>query len=115
MLKNHLLKHAPWGVQVKIESETPAAWWKSDTKGPVFQAALTALEKGYSRKPVVVGAGGSIPFVQTITHALGNVPALLVGVGDPYTAAHSENESLLIGDWEKGCRSLIYLLAELTL
>ncbi len=115
LLKDHLLKHAPWGVQVKIESETPAPWWKSDTKGPVFQAALTALEKGYNRKPVVVGAGGSIPFVQTITDALGGVPALLVGVGDPYTAAHSENESLLIGDWEKGCRSLIHLFTELTL
>jgi len=115
LLKDHLLQHAPWGVQVKIESETPAPWWNSDTKGPVFQAALIALEKGYNRKPVVVGAGGSIPFVQTITHALGNVPALLVGVGDPYTAAHSENESLLISDWEKGCRSLIHLFAELTL
>lgn len=115
LLKNHLLRRAPWGVQVKIEPEVPAWWWKTDTERPVFQAALKALEKGYGKKPVVAGAGGSIPFVQTITHALGNAPALLVGVGDPYTAAHSENESLLISDWEKGCRSLIHLFAELTL
>jgi acetylornithine deacetylase/succinyl-diaminopimelate desuccinylase-like protein len=51
--------------------------------------------------------------VQTITDALGGVPALLFGVGDPYAAAHSENESMLITDWEKGCRSLIHLFAEL--
>jgi acetylornithine deacetylase/succinyl-diaminopimelate desuccinylase-like protein len=114
LLKNHLMRHAPpWGVEVRIERESPSRWWRTDTKGPVFEAARAALEKGYGRKPVIVGAGGSIPFVQTITEALGGVPALLFGVGDPYTAAHSENESLLISDWESGCRSLIHLFAEL--
>lgn len=113
LLKAHLLKQAPWGVQVKIASETPSRWWRTDVNGPVFEAALKALEKGYGRKPAVVGAGGSIPFVQAITDALGGVPALLFGVGDPYTAAHSENENVLISDWGKGCRSLILLFREL--
>jgi len=114
LLQRHLLTHASWGVEVKIEPETPSHWWRTETQGPAFTAALKALEKGYERKPAVVGAGGSIPFVRTITAALGNAPALLFGVGDPYTSAHSENESLLISDWEKGCRSLIHLFAELT-
>ena len=113
LLKTHLLNHAPWGVQVDITPETPSPWWRTDTEGPVFEAALRSLERGYGRKPAVVGAGGSIPFVRTITEALGNAPALLFGVGDPLSAAHSENESLLISDWEKGCRSLIHLFAEL--
>jgi acetylornithine deacetylase/succinyl-diaminopimelate desuccinylase-like protein len=112
-LTDHLKKHAPWGVQVTVRPETPVPSWKTDTKGPVFEAALRALEQGYGAKPVVMGAGGSIPFVQTITDALGGAPALLFGVGDPYAAAHSENESMLISDWEKGCRSLIHLFAEL--
>lgn len=113
LLTDYLRKQAPWGVQVTIEPESPARWWKTDTSGPIFAAALKSLELGYGKKPVVTGAGGSIPFVQTITDVLGGVPALLFGVGDPFTAAHSENESLLISDWEKGCRSLIHLLAEL--
>ncbi|MCK9417828.1 MAG: M20/M25/M40 family metallo-hydrolase [Nitrospirae bacterium] len=112
LLTEHLLKQAPWGVQVTIEPETPSRWWKTDTGGPAFSAARMALEKGYGEKPAVVGAGGSIPFVQTITDALGGAPALLFGVGDPYSAAHSEDESMLISDWEKGCRSLILLLSE---
>jgi len=112
-LKSHLLRHAPWGVRVGIEPETPSRWWRTDSKGAVFEAALSALERGYGRKPAVVGAGGSIPFVQTITEALGGVPALLFGVGDPYSAAHSENESLLLSDWEKGCMSLIHLFSGL--
>ncbi len=113
LLKEHLLKQAPWGVQVTIEPETPSRWWRTDTSGPAFTAARKALEKGYGKTPAVVGAGGSIPFVRTITDALGGAPALLFGVGDPFSAAHSENESLLIPDWKKGCRSLILLLSEL--
>src|SRR5574341_334317 len=109
LLTTHLLNHAPWGVQVDITPETPSPWWRTDTDGPVFEAALRSLERGYGRKPAVVGAGGSIPFVRTITEALDNAPALLFGVGDPLSAAHSENESLSISDWEKGCRSLIHL------
>jgi len=114
LVTRHLKKHAPWGVQVIVQPESPSQWWKTDTTGPVFEAALRALEKGYGRKPVVAGAGGSIPFVQKITEALGGAPALLFGVGDPFTAAHSENESLLISDWEKGCISIINLLGGLT-
>jgi acetylornithine deacetylase/succinyl-diaminopimelate desuccinylase-like protein len=113
LLIRHLRKQAPWGVQVTIKPETPSRWWRTDTSGPAFTAARKALEKGYGATPAVVGAGGSIPFVQTITDALGGAPALLFGVGDPYSAAHSENESLLISDWQKGCRSLILLLSEL--
>jgi acetylornithine deacetylase/succinyl-diaminopimelate desuccinylase-like protein len=113
LLTNHLRKQAPWGVQVTVNPETPSPWWKTDTGGPLFEAALKALERGYGKKPVVAGAGGSIPFVRTITEAFGGVPALLFGVGDPYTAKHSENENLLISDWDKGCRSLIHLFAEM--
>ncbi len=110
LLTDHLLKHAPWGVDVKIEPESSSRWWRTDTRGPMFETALEALEKGYGKKPAIIGAGGSIPFVQTMSDELGGVPALLFGVEDPYTAAHSENESLLISDWEKACRSLIYFL-----
>lgn len=110
LLAAHLRKHAPWGVQVSIDPEPSSPWWRSETSGPLFDAARTALEEGYGKKPAVVGAGGSIPFVRTITEALGGVPAVLFGVGDPAAAAHSENESLLLDDWSSGCKSVIHFL-----
>jgi acetylornithine deacetylase/succinyl-diaminopimelate desuccinylase-like protein len=113
LLTDHLMKSAPWGVQVKIEPESPSNWWRTETRGPAFEAAAAAIEKGYGRKPAIVGAGGSIPFVRTITESLGKVPALLFGVGDPYSAAHSENESLPIDDWESACQGIIHLFSEL--
>ncbi len=115
LLTEHLQRKAPWGVDVRIEPETPSPWWRAEQSSPAFGAAAAALEKGYGKAPAIVGAGGSIPFVRTITDALGNAPALLLGVGDPYSSAHSENESLLVSDWEKACRSVIHLFDELAL
>ncbi|HEY8232788.1 MAG TPA: M20/M25/M40 family metallo-hydrolase [Vicinamibacteria bacterium] len=97
-------------VEARVVRTTP--WWTSEPAGPAFEAALRALRKGYGRRPAVIGSGASIGFVKPFADTLG-VPCLLTGVEDGGCAAHSENESLHLGDFRKSMRSAVHLFDEL--
>ena len=108
-----LKKAAPWGLQVTIKDVTAGPAWKTDLSHPAFDAAFRALKAGYGRQAFAIGTGGSIGFVEPFSRALGGVPALLIGVEDPYSNAHAENESVDLDDLDKATRSAIHLYAEL--
>lgn len=112
LLREHLLKVAPWGVEVKFEVEATGPWWVTNPEGKAFELAHNAMTKAFGRECVYMGCGGSIPFVGPFSKVLGGVPALLIGVEDPYTNAHSENESMDLGDFRKAILGAIYFYEE---
>jgi acetylornithine deacetylase/succinyl-diaminopimelate desuccinylase-like protein len=108
-----LRKAVPWGLEATFKVETAGPPWTTDVGHPAFAAAFRALERGFGRPAVAIGCGGSIGFVEPFAKALGGVPALLIGVEDPMSNPHSENESLSLGDFQKAIRSTIHMYAEL--
>jgi acetylornithine deacetylase/succinyl-diaminopimelate desuccinylase-like protein len=113
-LVKKLTKKPPFGVEVtaKINGSTP--WWTTDPDGPAFEAARRALKAGFKKEAAMIGAGGSIGFVQPFSDLLGGAPCLLTGVEDPPCNAHSENESLHLADFKKCIASTVYLYDELS-
>jgi acetylornithine deacetylase/succinyl-diaminopimelate desuccinylase-like protein len=109
-----LRQDPPWGVAIETEIETAARGWRTEPHGPAFDAARRALRAGYACEPVHIGCGGTIPFVGPFCSVLDGAPALLLGLEDPICNAHSENESLHLGDFTKACRAATHLLRELS-
>jgi acetylornithine deacetylase/succinyl-diaminopimelate desuccinylase-like protein len=109
LLLDYITAQRPLGCEVSAHSDGATTPWGCASDHPAFQAAFRSLERGYGRRALAIGCGASIPFVGPLSQRLGNVPALLIGVEDPYTNAHSENESLSIADWEGAVRSAIHL------
>lgn len=113
LLEEYLKARVPWGLEVKLTREACSGAWMTESTGPAFEAADAALMKGYGHAPYKIGMGGSIPFVAPFAEALGGAPALLIGVEDPYTDAHGENESLLLDDFKKAILGQIHLFSEI--
>lgn len=112
-----LQNFAPKSVELKLRAQEPADAWEMNPHSAknrwAFAAAEKALAKAYGRPSVYIGCGASIPFIAPFEEAL-NAPVVTLGVEDPYTLAHSENESLLLSDFFKTIEAEIELFAELS-
>ena len=113
LLSRALTTNVPHGAKVRTTIAGGPSWWEADPRHPVFDAARRALSRGFGRDAVMIGSGGSIGFVKPFAELAGDVPPLLTGVQDPQSHAHSENESLHLGDWEKAMISAVHLFHEL--
>jgi acetylornithine deacetylase/succinyl-diaminopimelate desuccinylase-like protein len=115
LLIAQLRRLCPPGLKLTLTPEQVANGWSTDPEGPAFSAAARALEKGFGAPTAYIGCGGTIPFVQPFSNALGGAPALLLGLEDPLCLAHAENESLLVEDFHKAIRAAVHLYSELSL
>lgn len=115
-LKKYLKAHVPWGLEVDFREEEASPPWMlhQDARAQsAIAAARVAMKVGYDKELVLMGCGATIPFVAPFVNALEGAPALLIGVEDPYTNAHGENESVSVDDLRKACVSQTVLFQEL--
>jgi len=108
----HLRAIAPPSVTVDARNLHGGEPWLAPTDHPALQAAGRALERTYSRKPIYVREGGSIPVVPTFERLLG-VPCVLMGFGLNDDNLHAPNEKFDLENFYLGMRSAAFLMEEL--
>jgi acetylornithine deacetylase/succinyl-diaminopimelate desuccinylase-like protein len=114
LLVEFIERDPPQGVEVETSVPVASPGWRTTPVGPAFDAARRALAAGFGCDPVLIGCGGSIPFVGPFSEVLGGIPALLLGLEDPPCNAHGENESLDLDDFRRAAHASAHLLQELT-
>jgi acetylornithine deacetylase/succinyl-diaminopimelate desuccinylase-like protein len=117
-LEEHLCGHAPWNVEVVVTRDHQGQPHQIDASGPAFDAFRRACADTWGCAPFEVGSGGSLPLVAALAESYPDMALLLTGVDDPESRAHSENESLHLGELQKCCVNeallLGYLAAEIS-
>jgi acetylornithine deacetylase/succinyl-diaminopimelate desuccinylase-like protein len=112
-LVRHLESNTPWGAQVTVTPGASAYPFAVKAEGGVFEAARAAFEEAWGRSPVDMGMGGTIPFVASFSEAYPDASILLTGVADPDSRAHGANESVDLGELQRGCLAEALLLRNL--
>ena len=109
----HLESHAPFGAHVSVEVEETGPAFKAGEDTPATVAARWALEQAWGTESVDIGVGGSIPFIADLAEVFPKAEILVTGIEDPDTRAHSQNESLHLGEWRNAILAEAALLARL--
>ncbi|MBK5238604.1 MAG: peptidase dimerization domain-containing protein, partial [Actinomycetales bacterium] len=111
----HLTSHAPWGVIPVISDLSTGEPFLADTTGTAAVSARSAMADAWGVTPVDMGVGGSIPFISDFVAVFPHAQILVTGVEDPDSRAHSPNESLHIGAFEKAVVTQTLLLMRLNI
>lgn len=112
-LTDHLESHATFGAQVTTRVVEAGPGFDGSGRTPALEAAEWALAQAWGERPVHQGMGGSIPFISDLTEVFPRAQILVTGVEDPDSRAHSEDESVHVGEHAKAVLAEALLLARL--
>jgi acetylornithine deacetylase/succinyl-diaminopimelate desuccinylase-like protein len=112
-LEKHLLANAPFGARIEIDDVDQGNGFLVDTSGWAVSEVKAAMAEAWAADVVEMGVGGSIPFIAELVSVFPAAQILVTGVEDPGTRAHSPNESLHLGVFQRAILSEALLLARL--
>lgn len=117
LLKAHVEKHKPVGVDITISEFDKGAPYITPFNHPVIQAAGRSYERVYEVPTAFIRGGGSIPIVAAFDQIL-DLPVVLMGFGLTSENFHAPNEHFHLENFDKGLRVLgdyLYEVATLKL
>lgn len=112
-VERHLRAHVPFGAQLEITDLDRGNGFLVDTGGWAVAEAKTAMTDAWGVEAVETGIGGSIPFIADLVELFPSAQILVTGVEDPDSRAHSPNESLHLGVFQRAILTEAVLLARL--
>jgi len=111
LLEKRLRDLAPPGVSLKFVRHHGGKPFLAEPDDPFVEAGGRAIEKAFSKRPVLVRGGGSVPVTETFQTVLG-VPCVMMGVGLPDDRLHSPNEKMDLDQFHKGIEAAAWFLEE---
>lgn len=113
LLRKHVEKHKPTGVEVTISEFDKGAPWITPFDHPLIQAAGRSYERVYNVPTAFIRGGGSIPIVASFDEIL-KLPVVLMGFGLNSENFHAPNEHFHLENFDKGLRVLGDYLVEVS-
>ena len=112
LFEKHIRKIAPKSVKVTIRNLHGGEPAITPIDSPGVQAAISALEKGFGKRPLYQREGGSIPIVVQFKELLG-IDTVLLGFGLPDENAHAPDEFINLDNFFGGIRTSVHFFNEL--
>lgn len=100
---------APRGLQVEVQNLGNGYPFLTPLGDPYLSAAANALKETFRADPLYIREGGSIPIAALFQREL-SLPVVLLGFTPPDDNAHAPNESMDLGNFEGGIRTVIRAL-----
>jgi acetylornithine deacetylase/succinyl-diaminopimelate desuccinylase-like protein len=100
---------APRGLQVEVQNLGNGYPFLTPLGDPYLSAAANALKETFGADPFYIREGGSIPIAALFQREL-SLPVVLLGFTPPDDNAHAPNESMDLGNFEGGIRTVIRAL-----
>lgn len=106
-VRDQIARLTPPTVHSEVRLIAEAYPAMTDINTPAMQAAVTAYEKGWGKRPLLERGGGSLPIMADIQREL-NVPVVLLGFGLRGDGAHGPDEHFSVEMFHKGIDTAIY-------
>jgi acetylornithine deacetylase/succinyl-diaminopimelate desuccinylase-like protein len=106
-LLNYFREIAPPGVTVRAEEHHGGEPYMTPVDSKAYQAAAKAIEATFSKKPIPVRGGGSIPICSLFEQELG-IKIVFMGFGLDSDNLHSPNEKFDLENYYKGIETIPY-------
>jgi cysteinylglycine-S-conjugate dipeptidase len=113
VLEAHIRENIPHGAKYEIADLDLGQPFLVDTSGWAASETLDAMHEAFGHEAVLMGSGGSIPFIADLVERYPAAQILITGVEDPDARAHSPNESLHLPTFEHAILAEALLLARL--